>query len=137
MLAVPAAMPVTMPAASMVAIAVLLLLHAPLVLVVLNVVVVPTQALSVPVMAEGSGFTVTILVSWQPPAPIVYVTSHVPADIPDTTPEPSPIVAIPGQATLQVPPAGEPTAVVVEPAHTCNVPVMAVGSGFISTTIER
>ena len=88
-------------------------------------------------MAAGSGFTVTTLVNWQPPAPMVYVTSHVPADIPLTTPDPRPIVAIPGQATLHVPPAGEPTAVVVDPAHTCNVPVMAVGSGLISTTIER
>jgi hypothetical protein len=109
----------------------------PPVLVVLSVVVVPTQALSVPVIAAGSGLTVTTLVNWQPPAPIVYVTSHVPADIPLTTPEPRPMVAIPGQATLHVPPAGEPTAVVVDPAHTCNVPVMAVGSGLMSTTVER
>jgi hypothetical protein len=134
---VPAAMPLTTPAASMVATAGLLLLQAPPVLVVLSVVVVPTHVLSVPVMAAGSGLTVTILVSWQPPAPIVYVTSHVPADMPLTTPEPKPMVAMPGQATLQVPPAGEPMAVVVDPAHTCKVPVMAVGSGLMSTTTER
>ena len=55
MLAVPAAIPLTVPVASIVAMAVLLLLHAPPVVVVLSVVVVPTQALSVPVIAAGSG----------------------------------------------------------------------------------
>lgn len=55
MLAVPAAIPLTVPVASIVAMAVLLLLHAPPVVVVLSVVVVPTQVLSVPVIAAGSG----------------------------------------------------------------------------------
>ncbi len=63
MLAVPAVIPDTTPVpAPTVATAVLLLLHAPPVLVVLSVVVCPTQALVLPVMAAGSGFTVATAV---------------------------------------------------------------------------
>jgi hypothetical protein len=59
-LAVPAVRPDTIPVpAPTVATAVLLLLHAPPVLVVLSVVVWPTQALVLPVIAAGSGLTVT------------------------------------------------------------------------------
>lgn len=63
MLAVPAVIPDTIPVpAPTVATAVLLLLHAPPVLVVLKVVVCPTHALVLPVMAAGSGFTVATAV---------------------------------------------------------------------------
>ena len=63
MLAVPAVMPDTIPVpAPIVATAVLLLLQVPPVLVVLRVVVCPTHALVLPVMAAGSGFTVATAV---------------------------------------------------------------------------
>ena len=60
MLAVPEVRPDTIPVpAPTVATAVLLLLQVPPVLVVPKVVVCPTHALILPVMAAGSGFTVT------------------------------------------------------------------------------
>ena len=58
-LVVPVATPVTSPVvASTVAIAALALLQVPPVVVLLSSVVVPWQALNVPVIAAGVGFTV-------------------------------------------------------------------------------
>jgi hypothetical protein len=50
----------------MVATVVLLLLHVPPVVTSINVVVVPGQILSVPVIVDGIGLTVTIVVARQP-----------------------------------------------------------------------
>ena len=65
MVAVPAVTPVTIPDMPIVATAVLLLLHVPPVVVLLNVVVAVAQTIAVPVMvpATGSGLTVTSIVA--------------------------------------------------------------------------
>jgi hypothetical protein len=67
MVAVPADIPVTTPVvAPMVAIAGLLLLQVAPTVVVLNVVVLPTHTLVVPVIGPGNGLTVTVAVVMQP-----------------------------------------------------------------------
>lgn len=65
MVVVPAATPVTTPDELMVAAAVLLLLHTPPPVFV-SVVVKPTHTFIVPVVADGSAFTVTSVVAVQP-----------------------------------------------------------------------
>lgn len=67
MIAVPALTPLTMPVPEpTVAIAVLLLLHAPPVIVSLSVVVAPTHAVADPVIVGGNAFTVTAFIALQP-----------------------------------------------------------------------
>jgi hypothetical protein len=67
MLLTPEARPDTIPLRDpIVATARALLLHEPPVVVLLNVVVLPTHTLVVPVIAAGSAFTVTIAVMLQP-----------------------------------------------------------------------
>jgi hypothetical protein len=71
MLAVPAATPVATPEVDTIfTIAVLLLLQVPFALASFNVVVVPTQAASVPPMVTGVALTVTTLETEQL-APVV------------------------------------------------------------------
>jgi hypothetical protein len=65
-LVVPASIPDTTPPASIVATVVILLAHVPPAVASVSVVVRPWQTLSVPVMIEGSEFTVTIAVEMQP-----------------------------------------------------------------------
>ena len=60
------AMPVTLPSASTVPAAVLLLVHVPPPVLLLRSDDEPTQVLSVPVIAPGNEFTVTMTVEEQP-----------------------------------------------------------------------
>ena len=60
--------PYTMPEATTVAAAVLLLLHVPPLVASLNAVVDPTHMVVAPPMGDGNGFTVTIVVAGQPEA---------------------------------------------------------------------
>ena len=53
----------------------------------------------------------------------------VPADIPETTPEEDPIMAIAVFVLVQTPPLVPSLNAVVSPAHTFGEPVMVVGSG--------
>jgi hypothetical protein len=66
MVAVPPITPDTTPSISTVATEALLLLHEPPVVAFANDVADPAQTLPVPVIAPGSGFTVTIAVVIQP-----------------------------------------------------------------------
>jgi hypothetical protein len=59
----------------------------------------------------------------------------VPDDIPVTTPEEEPIVAIPGEPEVHTPPGGVEVRLIVEPTHTLPGPVIAVGIGLTVTTI--
>ena len=68
--AVPGVMPVTTPVPDTVAMAVLELLQATGLVVVLSVVVLPTHTVAVPVIAVGTGVTVTTAVVTQPPAEV-------------------------------------------------------------------
>ena len=71
MVAVPAAMPVTVPVAEpTVAFDVLLLLHVPLPVTSVNAVVSPIHTVPVPVMPEGTELTVIVVAAVQP-APLV------------------------------------------------------------------
>ena len=102
-IAVPFVTPETAPdEMSTVAIAVLLLLHVPPLVASLNVVVLPAQTVVMPVIG-AMGFTVTVVVAAQP-VDIVYVIAVVPADTPDTIPDPKPIVAIAADPEVHVPP---------------------------------
>lgn len=67
----PALIPVSVPLASMVPTAVLLLLHVPLVVVLLSVVLLPLHTVAVPVIAAGNAFTVTATLASGPQHPAV------------------------------------------------------------------
>src|SRR4029453_4143993 len=120
-IAVPAAIAVTMPPALTVAIPDAPELQEPPPTELLNVMVLPVQTVDVPVIvpAFGSGLTVTICVSTAVPQlfATVYDISAVPVATPVTTP-PALTVAMPDAPVLQVPPPTELLNVVVLPAQT-------------------
>ena len=127
--AVPAVIPViTLPAA--VATAVLLLLHVPEGVASLSVVVKPAQTAIVPVIDAGNGLTVTGVVMIQPVVLSVYVIVGVPAATPVTTPVALLTVASNVLLLLQLPSGVASLKLVVKPAHTLVVPVIAAGSGL-------
>lgn len=89
------------------ALLVLLLVHAPPGIVLLRVVVWVAHTVDGPVMAVGTGFTVTtnvVNVLPQPETDAVYVSVAVPTLTPVTTPDDEPTVAIPVLPLLHVPP---------------------------------
>jgi len=129
-----------MPVEPIVATEPLPLLHTPPLVASLSVVVDPVQTLMVPVIADtvGNGLTVTdeVTVVTQPkPLVTVYDIVAVPADTPLTMPV-KPIVATEPSPLLHTPPLVASLSVVVEPAHTLMVPVIAdtVGNGLTVTT---
>ena len=129
----PADTPVTTPPALIVATAPLDELHTPPAVASDKVVVLPTHTVVVPVIAAttGSALTVTVAVTAvTQPAPLVTVYEIVeePADTPVTTP-PALIVATAPLDELHTPPAVASDKVVVLPAHTVVVPVIAATTG--------
>lgn len=128
MVTAPGVPPVTVPVASTVAIAVLLLLHVPPATALLNIDVLPLHTDAIPVTG-AVGFTVTVALAVHPAA-VLYTITDVPADTPDTTPDEAPIVATPVTEELHVPPAGESLSDEVLPWHTVVLPVIADGSIF-------
>jgi hypothetical protein len=131
-IAVPADMPVTIPVVLAIAMPTAPVLQIPPLAELLNEVVLPAQTVAVPVMvpASGSGLTVTICVATA--VPQLFVTVYdivaVPADTPVTTPLVL-TVAIPEAPVLHVPPLTELLNVVVLPAQTVAMPVIAPASG--------
>ena len=125
----PAATPVTTPDVEIVATPVLLLVHRPPVDVLLNVVVEPAHTTIVPVMAAGSGCTVSTAVRSQP-AVEVYTMVDVPVPKPEAIPEALPIVAMAGLLLDHVPPVVVLVSVVVLPSQTVRAPLIAAGSAF-------
>ena len=122
---VPGVTPVTTPPADdIVATAVLELAHVPPVNVSLKDVVSPKHAFIAPAMTDGNGFTVTACVLVQP-IPSAYVNTAVPAEIPETLPEPS-ILAL-ALPPLHVPPAVASDKEVMAFLHTVAVPEIAIG----------
>ena len=117
-----------------VATAVLLLVHAPPVLVLLSAVVRPAHTFIVPVIAAGNGLTVTAVVLIQPVASI-YVIVAVPAVTPVTTPVDALIAAIVPLLLLHTPDGVASLSAVVRPAHTLVTPVIASGNGFTVTAV--
>src|SRR5438046_2920402 len=103
MTGLPAATPVTTPVPlTTVASAVLPLVQAPPP-ASLSVVAALTHKLVMPVIADGSGLTVTVVYAGQPFELSVKVSNEVPAEIPDTTPVPATTVATPVVPLAHVP----------------------------------
>ena len=109
-----------------------LLLQLPPGVVLLKDMLPPAHAVAVPAIAAGTGLTVTPVVVIQP-VPNVKVITEVPADTPDTTPEPSTVAC--AVLLLQVPMPDVLLNGVVSPAHTTGVPVVADGSAFTTTVV--
>ena len=130
--AVPALFPPIKPGLSSVATVVGVTDHVPPVVVLLSVVVRPTQSVRLPVMTAGVGVTVTTLVVVQPPTDAAVIVA-VPGVIPVTTPVPD-TVATAVLELLHATGLVVVLSVVVLPAHTVAVPVIAVGTGVIVTT---
>ena len=126
----PVTMPEELPA---VATAVLLLLHVPPATVLCKAVVPPAHTVSEPVIG-ATGFTVMVVVIEQPPGD-VYLITEVPGNIPVTTPEDDPIVAIVVEPLVQVPPVTASVRVIVLPWQTDDGPVMPGSSGRTVTVI--
>lgn len=127
-------MPATEPEpGAAVATAVLLLVHVPPVTASLKMIVKPWQTLAAPVIAEGVGRTVTVVIVMHP---FVYVITAVPGAMPETMPVVAPIVAVPVLLLLHVPPVVALLSVVMAvPMHTTVLPVIAAGLAPTVTTV--
>jgi hypothetical protein len=122
-------MPNTMPlAVPMPVIEGLLLLQLPPATASVSTVVLPTHTEVTPVIADGLGFTVTVVVVSQPVGK-VYVIVAVPGDLPVTNPVPEPIVATAVLLLAQVPPPAS-NKLVVWPTHTTGKPTIIEGNGL-------
>jgi 1,4-dihydroxy-2-naphthoate octaprenyltransferase len=131
---VPADTPVTTPVIiPTMATAVLLLLQSPPIVVVLRVIVAPSHTVDSPESAAGDRFTVTIAMA-EHPAADVYDIMAVPAATPVTTPVAAPTVAILVAPLLHVPPVVRSLSVVLAPAQTTRVPVIADGAALTVTS---
>jgi hypothetical protein len=136
---VPDDTPVTTPVLDTVAVPRALLLHVVPVVVVLNVVVLPTHTLSTPVIAPGNGFTVSGAVALQPLGASMYdivATDGTATDPPVTIPVPIPIVAVVVGLLNHVPVPGVLPSVTVAPSQIppAGIPVIAVGVWFTVST---
>ena len=128
---VPAATPVTTPAA-IVAIAGVTLLQVPPPTLSVNVDVVPGHTVTLAGdKAAGVTRTVTDFIAEQPSAE-VYKMLTVPAATPVTVPE-VPTVAVPGAALLQVPPGVKSPNEAVPPTHIVTAPGGVIAAGLALT----
>lgn len=129
-MAVPVEMPVTIPVnAPTEAIEGSLLFHEPPARLFEKVVELPSHTTGMPVIAPGTGNTVT-RVEVVHPSKDVYTIFVLPAVRPVTTPDVMPIPAVPGLLLLQVPPVVASLNVVELPTHTEVIPVIEAGNGF-------
>lgn len=110
-------------------------LHVPPPIPSLSVVVRPTHTLNVPVIVDGSGFTLTVAVVAQPVLVSVYVITVAPEEIPVTAPVVLPTVPTAGVLLLQVPPGVPSVSVEADPTQTFNVPVIVAGSALTVTVL--
>lgn len=129
---VPAAVPVTTPAALIVAVGEEVMLHAPPATALLSGRVVPVQIGALPVIGPGAPFTVTAAVV--APQAVVYVTIAVPGLMPPTSPVALTVATTIG-AMLHVPPGGVLASAVVLPAHRLSVPDMGAVRAFTVTIV--
>jgi hypothetical protein len=117
------------------AVAGVLLLHVPPVVILVSVMDEPRHTLPGPEIAAGNGLMVTMADVLQP-VPRVYSIAAVPAATPDTIPV-APAAATDGAPLDQVPPGVGLDNVVVPPAHVLIVPVMSAGSALTVTVCVR
>ena len=134
--AVPAATPVTNPVEASTVATALDDDQTPPAVALVNVVAEPAHTSVVPLIAATTGraLTVTACVTKlvQPFAFVmVYVIVAVPAETPLTTPVEASTVAVAVLDDVQTPPAGVLASVVVAPAHTLVVPVIAATTGKV------
>ena len=129
----PEATPPTRPVPVTVAMPVLLLDQAPIP-GSLSSVVAPAQTVAVPEIADGNGLTVTIIV-FVHPVGAVKIIADVPATTPPITPVADPAVAMDVLLLAQVPGPEASVSVVVDPAHTVAMPVIAAGCGFTERVV--
>jgi len=131
MAAVPAVMPEIVPVAvSIVAIAVCVLLQEPPLVASLRAVLFPAHTCIVPVIAGGSGFTVTTPVAGAHTSGREKVIVAVPGNSPATMPVIAPTVAIAVLLQLQLPPLVPSDNVAVVPAQMVKIPEIVVGVGL-------
>ena len=124
MVAFPAVIPVTKPAAgSIVATDRSALLHVPPARELLNVEKLPWHTVALPAIAPGSAFTVNVKPAIHPVG-VVYLIIVVPADNPLTSPVGS-TVATEGIVLLHVPAGVASLNVIVFPAQVEEIPVIA------------
>lgn len=88
-----------------------------------------------PVIPDGNGLTVIVVVLMQPVAVSLYVITDVPPDTPVNTPVAEPIVATPVVPLIQVPPEVASLSVIVDPSHTAVLPVIVAGNGLTVTVV--
>src|SRR3569833_174940 len=93
----------------------------------------PWHTCSAPVIAAGSGFTVTVAVVPHPSGN-VYKMFAVPAATPVTIPVDKPIVATPVLPLSHVPPPAS-LSTVVAPTHTFSVPVIGAAATTVITAV--
>ena len=119
------------------AIPVALLLQVPPPAASVKVVVNPEQTTSVPSIAVVRGFTVTTAVMIQPVGNVYVIVAVLVAATtpPVTTPVKDPMLAVPVELLLHVPPAVASVNVVVSPEQTLRVPSIAVGNGLTVTIV--
>ena len=134
MVEVPTPTPVTTPVPDTVATEVVLLLHVTPVVTSDTFMEKVWQKGTLPVIAAGCVFTVTIFVATQ--LPIVYDIVEVPTLILLAVTVPSvPTVATVVVVLLHVPPPVASVSAVVAPWHTLAMPVIATGCVFTVTTV--
>lgn len=126
--------PETIPVVELTVATALLLLQVPPGVIHISVVVVPTHNEDVPLIAEGEGATVRIVMDLQPVLVTVYEILVVPAAMPVATPVLISIEAFVGMLTLHVPPGVLQFSDTDDPTQTVADPVMAPGSGLTVTT---
>ena len=129
MVAVPADTPVTIPELMpIVAIVVAVLVQVPPPTASVSGVVAPIHTVIIPVMAAGTGLTVTVSTAAQPDGNAEEMMAA-PALLPMTTPEEL-TVATTVLLLLHTPPVVASLKLVVVPVHIYGVPVMATGDGI-------
>ena len=116
-----------------VAMAVLLLIQVPPVVLFVSVVEAPSQRTNVPAIAAGLELTVATVVRLHPVAS-VYVMFDVPAATPVSVPLEEPIVATATSLLLHVPPEGVALNVVVIPIQVNDVPPITDGRALTVTS---
>jgi hypothetical protein len=132
--AVPAAIPVTVPVVELTVPTLgLLLLHAPPDAACVRVDVLPTHADAVPPIAAGVATTVTSVTLKQPDVEIIYVIFVVPTDNALTTPVVVFTVPTAKLLLLHVPPLVALDNVVVSPLQIVGTPVFGVKTAFTVT----
>jgi len=132
----PPATPVTIPELEpTVASAVLLLVHVPPVVASLNVVVANGQRTIVPVIAAGSGLTVSVVVVKHPVGAVYVIITVVPPVTPVTIPDDEPTVALAVLLLVHVPPAGVDVSVILAPGQAIDGPAIGVGGAFSTSAV--